>query len=498
MAPSIHERPHVASSESGDAESAVVREYPQMAEAGAGPAATPDPAELLRSRSYLVLLVFGAIIGVPIAAVAYFFLKATSELQHFFFATLPGDLGFGHEPLWWPLPLLVIGGLLVGLTIRYLPGTAGHKPAEGLKTGTIRPIELPGIVIAALVTLACGAVLGPEAPLIAIGSGLGALAVALVKRDAPPTAVLVIGVAGSFAAVSTLLGSPIVGAFLLMEAAGIGGPLLGVVLVPGLLAAGVGALIFVGLDNWTGFGTFSLAIPQIPQFATPDGGEFLWAIGIGVAAALLGSLIKRAALSVQPIVERRILLLTPAAGVVIAGAAILFAATTDRGSSEVLFSGQSALPSLIQNAAGWTAASLALLVLVKGVAYCASLSAFRGGPIFPGMFIGAAGGMALSHLPGLPMIAGAAMGIGAMTVAMLGLPLTSVLLTTLFLQVDGLALMPLVIVAVVVSYVVSARLAPAPASQPPADAPAADDAAAVPGSRPPAVETGSASPAAGG
>jgi hypothetical protein len=80
------------------------------------------------------------------------------------------------------------------------------------------------------------------------------------------------------------------------------------------------------------------------------------------------------------------------------------------------------------------------------------------------MFIGAAGGIALSHLPGLPMIAGAAMGIGAMMAAMLGLPLTSVLVVSLFLQADGLTLMPLVIVAVVVSYVVSARLPAAPGS----------------------------------
>ncbi len=101
-------------------------------------------------------------------------------------------------------------------------------------------------------------------------------------------------------------------------------------------------------------------------------------------------------------------------------------------------------------------------MLCKDLAYTAALSSFRGGPVFPGMFIGAAGGIALSHLPGLPMIAGAAMGIGAMTVAMLGLPLVSVLLVTLFLQADGLALTPLVIVAVVVSYVVSARLVPAP------------------------------------
>ena len=99
--------------------------------------------------------------------------------------------------------------------------------------------------------------------------------------------------------------------------------------------------------------------------------------------------------------------------------------------------------------------------MCKGLAYSACLSSFRGGPIFPALFLGAAGGIALSHLPGLPMIAGAAMGIGAMTVAMLGLPLTAVLLVTVLLPADGLALTPLVIVAVAVSYVTSARLAPA-------------------------------------
>ena len=66
-----------------------------------------------------------------------------------------------------------------------------------------------------------------------------------------------------------------------------------------------------------------------------------------------------------------------------------------------------------------------MVILCKGLAYSPCLSSFRGGPIFPALFVGAALGIALSHLPGLPMIAGAAMGIGAMTVAMLGLPLTS-------------------------------------------------------------------------
>lgn len=142
-------------------------------------------------------------------------------------------------------------------------------------------------------------------------------------------------------------------------------------------------------------------------------------------------------------------LLMPFVGFAVGGLAIAFQEGSTHGFSEVLFSGQDALPALIEGAAGWSAGALTLLVVCKGLAYAASLSCFRGGPVFPGMFIGAAGGLALSHLPGLPEIAGVAMGIGAMSVAMLDLPFTSVLLVSLFLQADAVALMPLVIVAVV-------------------------------------------------
>jgi hypothetical protein len=132
----------------------------------------------------------------------------------------------------------------------------------------------------------------------------------------------------------------------------------------------------------------------------------------------------------------------------------------------VLFSGQTQLPSLIEGAAGWSVGALVLLIACKGLAYGLSLSCFRGGPTFPALFIGAAGGIALSHAPGLPMIAGAGMAIGAMSVTMLGLPLTSVLLVSVFLPADALALMPIVIVAVVVAYVTSARLAPPKTANP--------------------------------
>ena len=46
-------------------------------------------------------------------------------------------------------------------------------PADRLKTGgaPTQPIELPGILLAALATLGLGLVLAPEAPLIALGMG---------------------------------------------------------------------------------------------------------------------------------------------------------------------------------------------------------------------------------------------------------------------------------------------------------------------------------------
>ena len=271
---------------------------------------------------------------------------------------------------------------------------------------------------------------------------------------------MVIGAAGSFAAISTLLGSPILGAFLLMEVAGIAGPMIGVVFLPGLLAAGIGSLVFLGLNDLTGWGTFSLAIPDLPSFDTVDGYEFLWAIVIGVLGAVLGTAIHRGSQQLLPIVAPRRVLLTPLFGAGVAVAAIVFAELTDRGADQVLFSGENALAPLIQEASSWTVGALVLLIACKGVAYTLSLAGFRGGPTFPAMFIGAAGGIALSHLPGLPPIAGVAMGIGAMAVAMLRLPLTSVLLTALFLQADGVELMPLIIVSVVVAHVATARLSP--------------------------------------
>src|SRR3954454_10933294 len=100
----------------------------------------PDPLVLLRSRSYVQLLVLAALIGIPISALAYGFLKLVDVLQTELFDDLPGQLGFDATPAWWPLPVLVVCGLLTAIAITRLPGTGGHSPADGFKaSGPVPP-----------------------------------------------------------------------------------------------------------------------------------------------------------------------------------------------------------------------------------------------------------------------------------------------------------------------------------------------------------------------
>ena len=335
-----------------------------------------------------------AILGVPVSGVAYGYLKLVALLQNWFFTQLPKQLGFGGTPAWWPLPLLALAGVLVAghhhLSARHGRAQAG-RGVQG-RRGARRRWSSPGVFLASLATLSLGVVLGPEAPLIAIGGGLGALAIHLAKKDAPPTAAMVIASAGSFAAISALLGSPILGAFLLMEASGLGGPILGLMLVPGLLAAGIGTLIFIGLDSLTGFGSFSLSIPGPAPVQPPDRGHV--PLGHRLRAGGGGAGDRDPLVGPGPPAGDR----AADDGLDAAGrpgcgrAGHRFAEATGKGFTEVLFSGQSALPTLVLHAAAWTVGPLILLVACKSLAYGLSLSSFRGGPIFPAMFIGAGPG----------------------------------------------------------------------------------------------------------
>jgi len=430
-----------------------------MSGEAAGTPAPPalDPLVVIRSRPYLLALVLAAILGIPISAIAYGFLALVSKIQTYLFDDLPDGLFANQVPAWWPIPFVALCGLLTGLTIRYLPGNGGHSPAFGFQSGGGPPVdrELPGIALAALTSLSLGAVVGPEAPLIAIGGGLAAVTVRLLKHDVPPMALTIMASAGSFAAISTLLGSPLLGAFLIMEVAGVSGVTLSLVALPGLLASGMGALVFVGLDNWTGLGTFSLALPSVPAAVDPTIASMGWALVIGAIAAVLGWLVHSLGLVLRPVVHLNRVLVTTVFGALIGVTAMTYQLLSDHSFTQVLFSGQDDLPDLVDHATDYSLGVLLLLVACKMLAYGLSLAAFRGGPVFPAMFVGATVGIALSGLPGLPLAPAIAAGIGAMCAAMLRLPFTSVLLATLLLGSDGVSVTPQVVVAVVVAFVLT-------------------------------------------
>jgi H+/Cl- antiporter ClcA len=408
-----------------------------------------------------VLLVLAAGIGLVVSLAAWGFLELVHQIQQGVYTGLPRDLGYHHgAPLWWSLPVLGIAGLVTAAAIVFLPGRGGHVPAEGLHAGAAQPIELPGILVAAIATIGLGVVLGPEAPLIALGSGLAVLTVRLTRRPAPPQALAVIAASGSFAALSFIFDSPIIAAVILIEASGLGGARLPLLLLPGLLAAGIGSLVSIGMGSWTGLSTsaYSLGALPLPAFARPSISDVAWTIPLAIAAAVVTFGIFLLARAVVRFATARPLLLTPIAGLAVAGLAIAFSQASDKEVNEVLFSGQDQLSPLIAGAGTWSVSALALVILFKGLAWAISLGAFRGGPTFPALFLGAAGGILASHLPGLAMTPAIAVGMAAMTASVLKLPLSATVLAVVLTSKAGLGASPLIVVGAVVAYLTSMHL----------------------------------------
>ncbi len=327
---------------------------------------TPDPAPpeeisaeqadaTIGSKAYVGLLVVVSVIGVLVSLAAWCFLEGVFQLQQELYVHLPHAVGYQNgPPTWWPLPVLAVGSLLVALAITRLPGDGGHIPAMGLSaSGPSGPNVLPGIILAGAATLAFGLVLGPEAPLIAIGGGLAALMISLARRDAPPQVLMLVTAAGSFSALSFIFASPMIAAVLLIEAIGLGGPKLRVVLVPGLIASGIGTLVSLGVGSLSGLSSKDYALGPLPL--SPLGhlqpAQFGWTIALALVVAVVASFVQRSGLLTYRVVSRRqLVVLLPAIGLIIGGLAIAFSQITGKSVDEVLFSGQDQLPGLIRQA----------------------------------------------------------------------------------------------------------------------------------------------------
>jgi H+/Cl- antiporter ClcA len=410
------------------------------------------------AKAYVRTLVLAALLGVPVAFAAVLFQTAIHDVIHLVWDVVPDELGW-NEPAWWYVILVPgLAGLLVAGAVR-LPGHGGHSPLEGLGAEPIPPIELASILPAALATLGLGLVLGPEAPLIALGLGLGALSVRLIRLEGTMAQLLVF--AGAFAAVAALFGGPLVAAFLLFEVTAASGRIpaqqIGRALLPGFIAAGTGAMVFTGVAGWSGLHQTNLSIPSLPPYDSLRLTDLAWCLLMAVVISIVVVAIRHVAhrIAAQSTLGPAGLLI--GAGLVVGALAVVFRATADRPVDLVLFSGQSELPAVI---AEGSAGVLILLVVTKGLAYALSLGAgFRGGPVFPAIAIGVAAAMAAADvLPGLHTTPAVAAGIAAGTTAVLRVPFTAVLLVSLLMGPSAFDVAPIAVLAAAVAWLVATVL----------------------------------------
>jgi H+/Cl- antiporter ClcA len=193
--------------------------------------------------------------------------------------------------------------------------------------------------------------------------------------------------AGSFAAVSALFGGPLVGGVLLLEAGvGLGAAIIPA-LLPGFVAAATGYVIFLGLDGWAGLSAPGLTVPDLPVYDGTSIRDLAIALVVGAALAILLAIVRRYAKRLAAIGPKALGLVGMLlVGGLAVGLVAIVADALGANSQDVLFSGQTSIPALIAEA---STGIVVVLIIAKAIAYAISLaSGFRGGPIFPAVFLG--------------------------------------------------------------------------------------------------------------
>jgi chloride channel protein, CIC family len=321
-----------------------------------------------------------------------------------------------------------------------------------------------GVVVAALGTLGFGLVLGPEAPVMAVGSAVGLVVTTIVRTNAREEGVL--SMAGTFSAISTLFGGPLVAGVMLTEGGIALGPALIPVLLPGFVAAAVGYLVFLGVGPYTGAPAPGLQIPDLPPYVGTTVVDLLTAVIVGVLTgasivAINRAAARLAAMGGRSVVDRR-------RGVVIAllvgglavGSLAQLATAFGVAAEDVLFSGQASIPALVSEA---SVVALVVLLLAKAVAYAISLAAgFRGGPIFPAVFLGVGIAAFAVEWFGMSPTAAIAIGCAAGMAAQTRLLVTSMLFAALLVGSPGFDAIAAAVFATVSSYLTVQALDPPP------------------------------------
>lgn len=340
--------------------------------------APPGPADLLRLTP--VALAVGIGCGLSLIALS----ELADLLEDLVWDDLGSAVGGGPDSWWWTVLVLTATGLLVGLVVRFAPGHAGPDPATtGLISKPLPGIALPGLALSLVLMLAGGVSLGPENPIMALNASLVVL---LGMRFLPKVATpawIALSIAGTIGA---MFGTPVAAALALTEL-GAGDPRVPLWnrLFGPLVSAGSGSAVMLLLSD------LDLAV-DVPDYSGFHVGDLGFAILIALATAALGVL---AAYALPPLhaafhrISNPVLMLS-VGGFVLGWLGVL-------GGPESLFKGLEQMKDISSNIGDYSDAELLLIAGVKLVALLvAAAASFRGGRIFPAMFVGLVLGWAIA------------------------------------------------------------------------------------------------------
>ncbi|HDC4567175.1 ion channel protein [Enterobacter cloacae] len=343
-----------------------------------------------RARTMLLLAIPALIIGIVSSLVLIVVMKVASVLQTMLWTALPAQVGISVDSPAWILMMLTLTGVAVGLVIRFSPGHAGPDPAlEPLIGAPVAPAALPGLIIALIIGLAGGVSLGPEHPIMAVNIGL---AVYLGSRILPRVGALDWTILASAGTIGALFGTPVAAALIFSQTLSSNNdvPLWDKLFAP-LMAAAAGALTTSLFFN----PHFSLSLPHYGQMQIAD--IFSGAVVVAIAIAL-GMI----AVWCLPRLHRLVHKLKHPVLILGVGGLIL-GILGAIGGKVTLFKGLDEMQQLAFSQV-FSVSDYLLFALIKLAALVmAAACGFRGGRIFPAVFVGVALGLMLhEHVDAVP------------------------------------------------------------------------------------------------
>ncbi|WP_414445903.1 ion channel protein [Citrobacter europaeus] len=343
-----------------------------------------------RARTMLLLSTPALIIGIASSLVLIVVMKVASVLQQFLWERLPVSIGIAQDSALWIIGMLTLTGIMVGLVIRYSQGHAGPDPAcEPLIGMPVPTSAIPGLLAALILGLAGGVSLGPEHPIMTVNI---ALAVALGSRMFPRIAKLDWTILASAGTIGALFGTPVAAALVFSQTLNSSNevPLWDRLFAP-LMAAAAGSLT----TSLFFHPHFSLPIAHYTQMHLIDilSGAVVAAIAIAAGMVAVWCLPRLHRLMHR---LKHPVLILGVGGFILGILGVI-------GGPLTLFKGLDEMQQMAFSQTLGTLDYFMLAVIKLAALVVAAASGFRGGRIFPAVFVGVALGLMLhAHVEAVP------------------------------------------------------------------------------------------------